>query len=319
MSTWSMSSWRWREYALATVTALALCFVIAVLSISKEQYAELITHSVSNGLKESGVIMTTSGATLEGTGIKADELSLFFPQALFNLVLNDAHLRLSLPKLLILRKNLSLHATAYRGVTVGNFNNAGTEWSGNLSSRNIQLQDHPQLQAMGLSAGDLSVDIPSFEAGDSGLKGMEFTILLKNLSKPEASVLFLPANLVSPSIAPLLGGKLTIPPFSSIGLKAIGRLTDRELTFSELELASPAGSLKIIGSINGAGRAATGELKGVVKLTDKGLSEVGVFLPLLTRNAISSKTKSFRLELRGPINAQNIKFLPCSSEGCTEG
>lgn len=314
-----MSSWSIKEYIVALLTALLVCTAIAVLTISREQYAGFITHSVAEGLKENGVLMTTTGATLEGTGIKAEELSLFFPQALTTVALNDAHLRLSLPRLLLLQKDLTLHAKAYRGITLGNFRNSGSNWSGSLSSRNIQLQDHPQLQALGLSSGDLSIDIPRFESNHEGLKAMEATLLLQNLSKPEVSTFFLPPGIVPSSLAPFLRGKATIPPFSSIGLKGIARFEEEELSVHELEIASPAGSLKVSGSIKGIGGTPNAALKGVVNLTDKGVAEAGAFLPLITRNVISSKTKSFKIELSGALTAQNIRFAPCKGNECSKG
>lgn len=300
-----------RRTVILIIGAAVIMAILAVISIPKQVYVQLVSSSLGNAFKDGGVVIDLEGVSSSGFTLSSQKADILFTQSFITLQLTEANLSLSPAALLALRLNLALTASAYGGSVSGDsrIGILGSNSSHTAQGNNIRLEQIPVLSFLGFTGGLLSFEMPELQIQEGRLAKLKLRFETKDLEKGQDTPLIpLISNAVRSLGLPLTN---SIPPFQKVQLRGSLALENEQLSLEEVTLTTEVGEAQARGIILFspelfAVTQINGNLKA--KLSQKGLSTFGALLPLFSKGAIKANTPEFTVSLQGAPRQENIKF-----------
>lgn len=300
-----------RRTIILIIGAAVVMTILAVVSVPKQVYVQLVSSSLGNAFKDAGVVIDLEGVSSSGFTLSSQKADILFTQSFITLQLTEANLSLSPAALLALRLNLALTARAYGGSVSGDsrIGLLSSNSSHTAQGNSIRLEQIPVLSFLGFTSGLLSFEMPELQIEEGRISKLRLRFDTKDLEKGQDTPL-IPAisNVVRSWGLPLTS---SIPPFEKVQLRGSLSLENAQLSLEDVTLSTELGEAQARGIIVFSPELSTvAQVNGTLKakLSQKGLSTFGALLPLFSKGAVKANTPEFTLSLQGAPRQENIKF-----------
>jgi hypothetical protein len=293
------------------IGAAIVMTILAVISIPKQVYVQLVSSSLGNAFKDAGIVIDLEGVSSSGLTLSSQKADILFTDSFITLQLTDANLSLSPTALLALRLDLGLTARAYGGSVSGN-SRIGLFHSSSSSTaqgNSIRLEQIPVLSFLGFTSGVLSFEMPELQIEEGDITKLKLHFETKDLEKGQDTPLIPQlSNIIRSWGLPLTN---SIPPFEKVQLRGSAVLENEQLSLEEVTLNTDVGEAQARGIVVflpelSAVAHVNGTLK--IRLSQKGLSTFGDLLPLFSKGSVKANTPEFSISLQGPPRQGTIKF-----------
>lgn len=297
------------KWSLLLVLGVIVLVMLAYLLVDPKRYNDYITSQMEKAAASQGITLQLNEFSLNVRGVKARDLEAYFQRAFLGLSLSNVDVGFSLLKMMLGSLNGSLQADLYGGKVVGNsqIEISSRSGSGTFSLSEVKLNEHPQIAGLGITAGVISCNIPSFEISNGSLSKVEISLEMENVTKPLATTLPLPVQ----------GTKIPfqIPSFTIDTLKGEAFIDTGLLHLNSFQFSSSLGSVEGMGELSLDGRSGSRHhLSFSITLSSDGLRHIGPYLPLLSRDSLTAETQCFGCDVerlpRGLVSA-------CEPESCS--
>ncbi len=276
---------------------------IAVMSLDLSDYAKRIAQIATYKARPLGIELRFESPNLKLLSFETAKLGITFPRAMIATILEDARVKLSIPSLLELHPTATFVARSYGGSISGAISRDSKSGSPKiqLSGHSIQLGEHRQIAALGLS-GELDITDSWVDLSPQNPPSAELHLSVKNGKKP------LPTQIdLTPFGAPFT---ITAPPVQWFNFGLDGQANGDSIDNLEFSLASS------LGSINGSGTLYLSKRKLIervslevkIALTELGRKEFGPIISLASNGQIPSSASEFTAVFKGPALRPEVKY-----------
>jgi len=284
--------------ALGIIGFIVLVIGIGAASVSRKEYLGFIEESVRNKAAEHGVRIATRNFDVFPFGIKASEVDTYLVRYLLTVTIGDATAEVS-----DLTPSIAFSGRAYGGTIGGNI---ARPWfseeltaHGKLSS--ISLTQHPQLNALGVSGGTLSLTVleAAFDNATQRIRRARFEGSIGGFARA-TPLTVRPGQFGSPF-------GFTVPPIPPTDIEVAGSVDNGRLALSRVGIATVLGTISASGEVplEGNGELA---IDALLSLSPEGVATVGPYLPLVSEGAVDAQATKVRLVARGSLQAPRLKW-----------
>ena len=229
------------------------------------------------------------------------EVELFVPRAFLSARIDQAKVDFGLFSLLRLAPTSSAELQAYGGKLslAASISSLDQVQIGSFELQHLDLAQHPQLLALGITSGVLSGDGSDLVIEQSPKAG-KLNLELKNLSiDPEGWLIRLSGI---PSQA--------LPRIESASAVLRSNFANGSWIIEQLVADAGFGSFSGRGQVgfDTRGQPQSVSLSGNVKLSGEGVVKLGPFMPLISNGVVPAEATTFPLRVDGSIRAPRVSF-----------
>jgi len=237
---------------------------------------------------------------LSWSGFRASRLSFFVPQAVLGADFSEIRI---LPEFSFPPSG-NLYAKLYDGLlSVEGISAEGLVWGSviglqvhSAALKSVQLQLHPQLLGMGIASGQLDAALSGLKViGDGRPIAGKFELAVKGLTIKQS---------------PLAAGPFLFPVLENAALHINGEFSEKQLSLPVGTLDSSLGALSSEATITDPWQPELAMLSfnATISLSDKGLSSLGNWLPVLSGGRLGPETKIITVNLAGPLRRPRLSL-----------
>ena len=210
-----------------------LAVILAGWWAFSSQLGNYLTQNVIQTLRNRGVnvnLKVNQSSFAPFLSYAASDIDIFLSKALLQLHLDSFSASVSTLSLLSLNPMIYLQSELYKGRLNFSAHRATQNIYATLTLQNLQLNEHPQLNGLGIRKGDLNIEVKSFEALSDGSIKSAGTLNLKQVEIPQIPSYLIPFPM--PGVNDLnLDSTFTIDSANSGSIK-VSKLTSNYLTAS---------------------------------------------------------------------------------------
>lgn len=279
---------------IVTAALILLITFAASLASGPALFSSYIEQQLIAAANSGTLSVSPRGVIIGAAAVKVNSLRLFYAPFMTGLDLQELQISPSWRHLRGLALPLEVSAAAYEGSLKGRLSLplSGKQINGELSLRDLDLSQHPQLQGLGVASGRLSLDWRQGtwrgKEPPTGNLGLELT----GFSIPRAATYSLPRG----------GQSILVPRIMDLNLSLSGELKDRSLSLTRLHSASQFGEVRGSGTLDYLpGGKASFDLAFKVKPTTEGQALIALLKSQLPDGGAYGPTPggSWLITLRG--------------------
>ncbi len=291
--------------ALFTILAVA---VLGILMTDSKVYTNYLKEITIAEARRKNISVEWGNSTLSPRVFTAYDLHFVIPRTFFPLYFKVVRILPTYLSFLTLKPSGLVELFGYDGKisSVLTIKNGSETMPQSLVVENLQLAMHPQISALGIQHGALSLSFPNIQGDSPRELSTDGSLNLQDLSKPNPSIL--PARLSG------LPGDIPIPPLTNLSFKSDVSVKRSNVTFSNFNLTSSLGNC--VGQISLL-RGPRGEVESIesdlkVAMTQEGSKAFGLYLTIGSQGVVDQNTSEFRVVIRGPLNHPQVRWWPGS-------
>jgi len=227
-----------KNKVIRAVIIFAVAFVIAAVLIPSSRYTNFIEQKVLSLINQGPIKASSEGLELHWIGASLSKLKLFLPRYFVGLDLEQVRAEVALISLLKFSPRIDLQGNALGGNLDLSFpisiSSSGGSFNFHLNA--LKLSSHPQLEALGLKNGVLSLSSDQFVLSQAGEPQGTIKFGLANFSIPNGFTI--------PKRFTQMQNDLMVPKIEDLNLSTSIECAPLSIAFNTLDLSSSMGKAK---------------------------------------------------------------------------
>lgn len=295
---------------ILVLLAIIIFVPLAILwSISAGTYGEFLKGKIVSLAKENHINLALGASELNLTHFSTSTLELQIPQTPLLALLQQVELQYPLLALLRGEFKPDLKAKIYGGEILIKAEidrniiyptNKDSKLKASVDLNSLQLQQHPQISALGVEKGKLDLKLKIDKAQTQFQADGD--IALNELSFPTQKLL--------ENVGLKIPFKLDLPEYSEINIEGPFRLTDQAIELQSVKFHTNYGEGTVQGNVKLSQSKANMNLAINVSLSDQGMRSFAAYLPIVSAGKLSEASRKFQLKVTGNNRSPIFKYSP---------